>query len=118
MHVVLIILIGITFASLGQVLWKIGMDEIGAVYEISLLNIIPMIYNVYIISGLLSYGIGTIFWLIALSRADLSFVYPFISLTFIIIFISSAILFHETVNFSRILGAVIIVIGILVLVKV
>ena len=117
MHVVLIILIGITFASLGQILWKIGMDEIGAVYEISLLNIIPMIYNVYIISGLLSYGIGTIFWLIALSRADLSFVYPFIALTFVIIFTASFFLFHEQISLMRLFGAIVIISGIIVLVR-
>jgi uncharacterized membrane protein len=117
MNVIIIIIIGILFASFGQILWKVGMNEIGVVSEISVEGITHIVLNPYIFGGLFSYGIGTLFWLIALSRAELSFVYPFIALTFVIIFMASFFLFHENISFQRILGALIIVIGIVVLVK-
>jgi len=118
MNTVFIILIGILFASSGQIFWKIGMSETGPITSpLSLNSSMEVIMNPWVIGGLISYGLSTIFWLIALSRADLSFVYPFIALTFVIIFFASAILFHESISMARIIGAGIIVLGIIVLVQ-
>lgn len=117
MNTVFIILVGILFASSGQILWKIGMTDIGPITSISFGSLIPMIMSPWVIGGTLCYGLSTVFWLIALSRADLSFVYPFIALTFVIIFIASFILFHENISALRISGAAIIICGIIVLVR-
>lgn len=117
MNTIVIILIGILFASFGQILWKIGMNGIGFLDDFSISSIMLLVYNPYVLSGLVCYGIGTLFWLIALSRADLSFVYPFIALTFVIIFSASALIFHEQISIQRVFGAMIIITGIIVLVK-
>jgi multidrug transporter EmrE-like cation transporter len=117
MNTIFIILIGILFASSGQILWKTGMTDIGPVTSLSLSSFIPMILNPWVIGGTLCYGLSTVFWLIALSREDLSFVYPFIALTFVIIFIASFLLFHENISVMRISGAIIIICGIIVLVR-
>ena len=117
MNVIVIILIGILFASSGQILWKIGMTDIGPITSLSTGSLISMIMSPWVIGGTMSYALSTIFWLIALSRADLSFVYPFIALTFVIIFIASFILFHENISAMRISGAIIILCGIIVLVR-
>ncbi|PWR72445.1 EamA family transporter [Methanospirillum stamsii] len=117
MNTIIIILIGILFASSGQILWKIGMTDIGPVTSFSAGTLLPMVLSPWVIGGTLCYGLSTVFWLIALSRADLSYVYPFIALTFVIIFIASFLLFHENISFPRLSGAIIIVCGIIVLVK-
>ncbi len=117
MSIILIILIGILFASSGQILWKIGMTGTGAITSLSLSSALLMAFNPWVIGGLICYGLSTIFWLIALSRADLSYVYPFIALTFVLIFIASFFLFHENISAQRVIGAAIIVFGIIVLVK-
>ena len=116
MNVIVIILIGILFASSGQILWKIGMTDIGP-SSISSSSILSMVMNPWVISGLVCYGLSTLFWLVALSRADLSFVYPFIALTFVIIFIASGLYFHESISYTRLAGAAIIICGIIVLVR-
>jgi drug/metabolite transporter (DMT)-like permease len=110
MSTILIILIGILFASSGQILWKIGMTEIGSISSISVTSIVAMALNPWVVGGLICYGLSTVFWLIALSRADLSYVYPFIALTFVLIF-------HENISIQRVTGAAIIVAGIIVLVR-
>lgn len=117
MNTIIIILVGILFASIGQILWKVGVKGIGIINSFSIEGILQIGCNPYIIAGLICYGLGTIFWLIALSRADLSYVYPFIALTFVIIFIASSLLFHEPISLQKLSGAVIIIIGILVLVR-
>lgn len=117
MNTIVIIIVGIAFASLGQILWKIGMNGIGVIDNFTFTHFLMLISNAYVLSGLICYAVGTLFWLVALSRADLSFVYPFIALTFVVIFIASSLFFHEQISLQRITGAVIIIVGIIVLVR-
>jgi uncharacterized membrane protein len=117
MNTIIIILIGILFASLCQVFWKIGMNSIGAIDKFSIPGIISMFLNPVVLLGLFMYGLSTVFWLIALSRKDLSFVYPFISLTFIIVLFLSYFILKEQIGTARIIGTIIIIIGLMVVVK-
>ncbi len=117
MNVIIIILIGIFFASAGQILWKMGMSGIGPLTSLSMTSAFVVALNPWVFGGIICYGLSTIFWLIALSQADLSFVYPFIALTFVIIFIASYFIFHENMSFQRILGASVIITGIIILVR-
>jgi uncharacterized membrane protein len=117
MNTIIIILVGILFASLGQVFWKIGMNSIGAIDKFSIPGIISMFLNPVVLLGLFMYGLSTVFWLIALSRKDLSFVYPFISLTFIIVLFLSYFILKEQIGTARIIGTIIIIIGLMVVVK-
>ena len=117
MDILTIILVGITLASLGQISWKWGMNIEGAVTKLDLDTLMSMIMNPYVILGLVMYGLGTFCWLIALSRRDLSYVYPFIALTFIIVLLASKFLFNEDLPMLRIFGTLIVVFGILVIVR-
>ncbi len=105
------ILIGIVFAAFGQLFFKIGTDNTG---QIGLHNIFQLL-NIYIILGLIFYGIGSVFWIIALSKADLSFVYPFTALTFVLICLLSVFILKETLTWNRIVGTGIILLGVIVL---
>lgn len=117
MNTIIIILIGILFASLGQVFWKIGMNSIGAIDNFSISGIVSMFLTPLIVLGLIMYGLSTVFWLIALSQKDLSYVYPFISLTFIIVLFLSYFVLKEQISTARIVGTTIIVIGLMVVVR-
>jgi uncharacterized membrane protein len=117
MNVILIILIGILFASLGQVFWKIGMNAVGSINTFTVSDIVLIFSNLYIIIGLVMYGLGTLFWLIALSQKDLSYVYPFISLTFLIVLFLSYFILKEEIGAARIIGTIIIVIGLMIIVR-
>jgi len=117
MDVLLIILCGILCASLGQVFWKIGMNAVGAVNEFTLPGIISMFLNPLVILGLCMYGLSTIFWLVALSQRDLSYVYPFIALTFLIVLLVSKFILHENIGIYRIAGTLIIISGLILIVR-
>jgi uncharacterized membrane protein len=117
MNVIIIILIGIIFASFGQIFWKIGMNSMGPITNYAPSTIITIFLNPYILSGLAMYGLGTIFWLIALSKRDLSFVYPFIALTFIIVLTLSNVILKENIGVYRIIGTFIIILGLILIMK-
>ena len=117
MNVIIIILSGILCASLGQVFWKLGMNAVGAIDNFSISGIVSMFLHPLVFLGLLMYGLSTIFWLIALSQKDLSYVYPFIALTFIIVLLLSKFLLHENVGIYRIVGTLIIIAGLIIVVN-
>ena len=70
-----------------------------------------------VIAGLLFYGAGTIFWLLCLAKLDLSFAYPAGTLQYFLIFIGAWYFFDENISLLRIIGMLVIILGVLVMAK-
>jgi drug/metabolite transporter (DMT)-like permease len=104
----------------GQLLLKIGMTQLG-VLELSLAALPNLIWRVItspqVIIGLAIYLGGVFFWLLALNRAELSFVYPFASLSYVLITIVSWGILHEHVSPQRWLAMLIICLGVIMVVR-
>lgn len=98
MNIILVIIAGVTLAAIGQVSWKLGMDQAGPLVSPDFATLLSLLLNPYILLGFVLYGVGTIFWLMALSKKELSFVYPFISLTYILVLALSSFVLKEVVN--------------------
>ena len=117
MLTLILILIPTVTGVAGQLLLKVGMSQLGAL-EISVAAIPSLIARIilspYIIVGLAIYFGGVFFWLLALNRADLSYVYPFASLSYVLITLASWLLLHEAVPPLRWIGLVVICIGVMV----
>ncbi|MHB8626253.1 MAG: DMT family transporter [Aggregatilineales bacterium] len=97
----------------GQLLLKKGMVVIARAPGNSVL--VRMITSPWVIGGMVIYGSGVVFWIIALSYLQLSFVYPFGSLGYIGIMIGSYVLFKEPISRLRLVGIGIIVFGLLLI---
>jgi multidrug transporter EmrE-like cation transporter len=115
---VIYILISVAGSAAGQLLLKKGMNSMGPI-TLSL-NQFPslvwqMVTNLDVFIGLVIYLLGTVFWLAALSRVDLSFAYPFASLNYIVILAASWIMFDEKITLSRLAGTIVIGIGVLLI---
>jgi drug/metabolite transporter (DMT)-like permease len=115
MNVVVIIVIGVIFAALGQVSWKLGMNQAGQLAALDPATLSTVLLNPYILLGFAMYGLSTIFWLIALSKKDLSFVYPFISLTYILVLVLSSLVLKESIGLNKIAGTIAIIIGLIII---
>ena len=74
-------------------------------------------YNPLVLLGFIMYGLSTIFWLIALSKKDLSYVYPFISLTYILVLLLSNLLLKESIGVNKVIGTLIIIIGLMIITR-
>ncbi|MBU4483303.1 MAG: EamA family transporter, partial [Actinobacteria bacterium] len=61
------------------------------------------------------YVISAAIWLIVLSAVDLSFAYPFIGFTYVMVLVLSKFILKEDVNPIRWAGALIITIGVIVI---
>ena len=116
MRPILLLLLSVASASAGQVLFKKGVLMTG---EITLKSsvigeLLRLVFQPLVFSGLILYVISTILWLMVLSKTTLSFAYPFTALTFILVMLSSRMVFLESVPPLRYFGIGLIVAGILV----
>lgn len=115
---VLLILLSIGIAVGGQILLKMGMNKIGEVSINSIGSLGQLFINIFkspiVMIGLFCYVISAAIWLVVLSAVDLSFAYPFIGLTYVLILVVSKFILKEDVNPIRWIGAGIITIGVIV----
>jgi multidrug transporter EmrE-like cation transporter len=71
--------------------------------------------NVYLFGGLACYGVSTMLLVLALRYGELSVLYPVIALTYVWVSILSVTVLGETLNFYKIVGLILIVVGVAVL---
>lgn len=112
------ILISVLGGAIGQILLKRGMSSMGA--QTLAVNQVGSILwrigtNPFVIAGLTVYLASTVFWLLALSRVDLSYAYPFASLSYIVMLIASWRLFDENISLMRLLGCVVVLTGVMLI---
>lgn len=118
---IILIAVCIIIGVAGQVLLKSGMTQVGRIDSNSIgepLKIISKIVNTPVIPiGFSLYIIGSILWLIVLSRENLSFAYPFLGFTYVLMVAISKFFLGESVSSLRWIGAAIVSIGVFLITK-
>ena len=113
----LYILATVLFTVYGQLVVKWQVTRAGP-YPLAtserLIFLLKLLVNPWIISGVAAGFLALLCWMIAMTRFDLSFAYPFMSLAFVFVLILSAIFFHETVTIPKMIGVMLIVSGIII----
>jgi uncharacterized membrane protein len=108
-----LLIISVSLAVVGQMLMKAGMRQFGTFAVTNLLSqIIPMLLNPLVFGGFVAFGVSSIIWLVVLSRMQLSYVYPMVSVAYILVAILSVIFFKENVSWVRWLGIMVICMGV------
>ncbi len=110
----LFILVSVVCNVIGQLSMKYAMIKYGEVnfQVVKILNIAFDIFTKpFIILGLFCYFISAFFWIIALSKLELSLAYPMMSIGYVLIFFLSWWLFKENVTAVRFLGVFLICLG-------
>ena len=73
-----------------------------------------LLLNPLVLSGFASAFLASLAWMATLTQFELSFAYPFMSLSFVIVMFLSIILFGEALTYNKLLGTFIILLGLLV----
>jgi multidrug transporter EmrE-like cation transporter len=113
--VFLLILLGVFLNAGAQLLLKAGMTRIGH-FDFSFANIIPISVKVMgnppILAGLCAYVISVGVWLLVLSRVQVSFAYPMLSIGYIVNAVAAYYLFGEDISLLQIVGIFVIISGV------
>lgn len=112
------ILLFVGLLAVGNILWKYGLvrmdgfmtDEKSTVQSFKDLLFCPQIW-----AGAVFYVVATLYWFTILSRESLSYVYPMVSIGYVITALAGVLLFKETIAVTGWIGMSIILVGFVVL---
>ncbi len=119
----LYIFLTILFTVYGQVIlkWRISnlnwslttTEGVGQM----IVSYVKFLFDPLIFSGFVSAFIASIFWMLAMTKFELTYAYPFMSLSPALVFVIGILVLGEAFTMGKILGLLLIMIGILITVK-
>lgn len=112
----------IFFTVLGQIIAKWRMNIHGCnipdtFKEKVHFYIFTLLVDPYIIATYFCGLVASLFWIMAISKFDLSYAYPFMSVAFVLVLILSSVFFHENITLYKIIGTLFIITGIFIVYK-
>jgi drug/metabolite transporter (DMT)-like permease len=115
MKAIALALLATLIATSGQLLLKSGMRQVGPVSRVDLSNPVPLLVTVFsnplILIAIPLYVTGFLTWLIVLSKLDLSYAYPFLAVTYVLVPLLSWLLLGEHIPVMRWIGIAVICMG-------
>lgn len=114
MKYIVFILFTVMTNAAAQLMLKQGMMTIGPIsFEgvNPLVKILQIVFSPWVFAGLLTFVISMASHLFVLSKVELSFAYPFLSLAYVAVAIFAYFVFHEDLNAYRIAGIGFICLG-------
>ncbi len=110
-----ILLIALVFEAIGVVLLSRGLKEIGEAKQWNVVEVSRLIgrgvTNTHILSGVFFEAVFFVGLLMLMSKAEVSFVWPLTSLSFVVTTIAAKIYLHEQVTGLRWSGVCLIMLG-------
>lgn len=74
-----------------------------------------MLVNPYVILSIILTFLSGLSWIIAMTKFEISYAYPFTALGFVLILLFSSLFFQESITYSKITGIIFIVAGIIII---
>ena len=110
----------ISFTTVGQLLLKWKLAQVGPMPTEPwpmLIFLVRQLFSVPVMLGFGSAFIAALSWMAALTKFQLNFIYPFMSLCFPLTMILSGFLLGEGLGWSKMVGTGIIMLGLFVLTR-
>ena len=109
-----ILIFAICLGAMGQILLKSGLQKLGE-HPAPGLVLAQIVTNIRVFGGFCCYAVSSLFYLVALSRLELSYAYPMIALSYVLVTFLSWRFLHENVPSLRLLGLAVIIVGVVVM---
>lgn len=104
----------------GQIILKWRLNQFGELpllFFDKMIFLLKSLFDPYIFSSFFSAFLASLAWMAALKEFELSKAYPFMSLSFVCVLILSYWLFKETLSTQKIIGSILILLGIIIISK-
>lgn len=112
-----LLLMAIVFSSLGQFFLKLGALKLGKITAGNAIgHILSIATQPELLAGLACYGMGAVFYIMVLTRVNLSVAGPAAALIYIFSFLLGHFAFGEAISANRVVGLGFIVCGVVLLV--
>ena len=109
-----LILFTVLTNAAAQLMLKRGMTGVGSLNVADdglIATVFRVVFNPFVFAGLCTFVISMASHLIVLSKVQISYAYPFLSLAYVVVAAYAYFVFHEDLSPSRIAGIGLIVLG-------
>jgi uncharacterized membrane protein len=112
----LVLIAAVLLAACGHLMIKYGLNAAPASPGQGLQNrVLGYLLSPGVLLGLSVYGAGTLLWIVAVSKQDISYLFPISAVNYVLLTIAGTWLFHEPVSPLRWVGIVVVMIGVALL---
>jgi multidrug transporter EmrE-like cation transporter len=79
--------------------------------------VMDLLLNPWVITGVIATFFAGVSWMLAMTRFEVSYAFPFVSLNYVLILAASIILFNESFTITKFVGSLIVIVGIIVIAR-
>jgi multidrug transporter EmrE-like cation transporter len=111
---------GILLNAVALLMLKAATIRLGTLWpaENDLLhNTFRVVFQPFILGGLMCYGVSMALWIVVLSRVPVGVAYPMLSIGYIVNAIAGYLLFHEVLNTTQMVGIATIIMGVFLITR-
>lgn len=112
-----LILLTVIINTSGQFMVKLGVNQVGAVSILNWHTIIRALTSWLVLGGFVIYFISALLWISILSRTELSWAFPILSLSYVLTALFSPVFLHESFSVHRLIGTLVICLGVFLVYK-
>ena len=114
---IILILISVLLNCAAQIFMRKGMLVNGEVEGMgNLLAAIPhMLTNIYLWGAMVCYAVSIVVWMVVLSKVEVSYAYPFLSIGYVLSAVVGYFWFAESITPVRIWGIIVICVGVILI---
>lgn len=107
------------FAAYWNIVFKCNLNKLGSAASLSSGDLMLFYLRFFFLtpwgfSCLLSVPLCIFFWFLTVPRFDLSYVFPFLSLNFVLVTLLSILILNEPFSWNKIIGVCVIVLGVFI----
>lgn len=113
----LYILLTILLTVYGQLILKWRISNIGVITDNKFKLLITFFLDPLILSGFFSAFLASLTWMLAMTKFELSYAYPFMALNFVVVVVLSALLLNDQLTLLKAIGIGLIVLGTIIAAK-
>lgn len=115
-RLITILLSSIVLGAVGQLMLRYAARLLAAPSQLGVWRWLAAVFTTPSILGAFAFfAVSALLWIVALREAPLTVAYPMVALAYVIIFTGSYFLFAEPITWAKIIGAALIVTGIIII---
>lgn len=110
----------IAFTVYGQMIIKWQVDLAGEFPPETaekVIFILRLLLNFWVISSFAAAFVASLFWMAAMTQFELSFAYPFMSLSYVVVMVLSFLFMNEAFTWNKVIGTLVIIVGLYIITR-
>ena len=115
------ILFTLLFTVYGQLILKWRLSNLKVVLPDDVMDkffyLIRLVLDPFILSGFIAAFVASLFWMVAMTKFEITHAYPFMSLAPALVFLLGVFVLNETFTMGKVIGLIIIMLGIAITLK-